>query len=90
MFISSSKALGVKRANGEFYRIPQGFVGEVPEDVGNALIVRLAIKEGSVKTPSSKKDKDIDKALVEGNANVVKAQAEKEEKSATKEGKKQK
>ena len=90
MFISSSKALGVKRANGEFFRIPKGFVGEVPEDVGNALIVQLAIKEGSVKTPLSKKDKDIDKALVEGNANVVKAQAEKEEKAATKEGKKQK
>lgn len=79
MFISSSKTFGVKRKNGEFFRIPQGFVGEVPEDVGKASIVQLAIKEGSIKTPASKKDRDIDKALVEGAENVKKSQAEKEE-----------
>ena len=82
MFISSSKTFGVKRNNGELYRIPQGFVGEVPEDVGKSLIVQLAIKEGSIKTPASKKDKDIDKALVEGAENVKKAQAEQEDAKA--------
>lgn len=81
MFISSSKAFGVRLKDKSLYRIPRGFVGEIPKEVGESLIVQLAIKEGSIKTPSSKKDKDIEKALIDGDANVVKAQAEKEEKS---------
>ena len=81
MFITSSKSFAAKRADGTLYRIPIGFVGEIPEDVAGSLIVQLALKEGSIKTPETKKDKDIDKALTESAEKAKEDQAAKEKKA---------
>ena len=78
MFIHSSKKFKVRRADGSSYLIQKGFVGEIPSDVAKEWIIQEAIKEGSISTPASKKDKDIDKAAETEKANIVKAQKKKE------------
>lgn len=78
MFIHSSKTYAVKRADGTLYRIPRGFVGEIPADVAKAKIVELAIKDGSISTPASKKDADIDKTAEEAKETAKKQQKKKE------------
>lgn len=85
MFIASTKAFMVRRADGTPYAIPRGFIGEIPEDVANSKLVQLALKDGSIAAPSSKKDKDIDKAIKGSEEKAVEAQIEKEEAAAAKE-----
>ncbi len=79
MFIHSAKKFAVKKADGSFYVIPKDFVGEIPSDIAKAKIVQLAIKEGSISTPESKKDADIEKAADESKAKIKAAQKKKEE-----------
>ena len=81
MFITSSKSYAARRADGTLYRIPRGFVGNIPDDIAESDIVKLALKDGSIVTPETKKDKDIDKALVAGEANAKEIQAEAEAKA---------
>lgn len=59
MFISSKQKFLIRRANGESYFIPNGFLGDIPEDVAKSRTVQLAIKGGQIVTPDSHKDKDI-------------------------------
>ena len=81
MFICSTKAYIAKSADGETLRIPRGFVGEIPEKFASAKIIALAIKDGSISTPASKKDSTIEKAIEEGEKKAVEAQKAKEKKS---------
>lgn len=78
MFIHSSKSFAVKRADGTLYRIPKGFVGEIPSDVASSKLVKLAIQDGSISTPATKKDKDIDKTAEESKEVAKKQQKKKE------------
>ena len=80
MFIASTKTFAVKRADGTLFRIPLGFVGVIPDDVADSLIVKLAMQDGSITTPESKKDKDIDKAIVKSEKKNKETQKAKEEK----------
>lgn len=80
MFIVSTKAFGVKLKSGSFYKIPRGFVGEVPAEVANSLIVKLAIKDGSISTPASKKDAVIEKAVEDSEEKTVEDRKAKEDK----------
>ena len=61
MFISSKVRFLVHRADGSKYVIPEGFVGEIPDDVGRSAIVQLAIRGGEIVTPQSHKDADVEK-----------------------------
>ena len=63
MFISSKQKFLIRRANGESYVIPNGFLGDIPEDVARSMTVRLAIKGGQIVTPDSHKDRDIAAAV---------------------------
>jgi len=79
MFIVSTKAYGVKLKDGSFYKIPKGYIGEIPAEVANSLIVKLAIKDGSISTPASKKDAVVEKAVEDGEKKAVENQKAKEE-----------
>lgn len=81
MFICSTKKYKVKSADGDVFFIPKGYVGELPEKFENAMIIQLAIKDGSISTPASKKDSAIDKAIVESEKKAVESQKAKEKKS---------
>lgn len=63
MFISSKQKFLIHRANGESFVIPNGYLGEIPEDVAKSATVCLAIKGGQIVTPSSHKDADIAEAV---------------------------
>ena len=79
MFICSTKTYIVKSADGEVLRIPRGFVGEIPKKFASAKIIALAIKDGSISTPASKKDDVIAKTLEEGEKKAVETQQAKED-----------
>ena len=81
MFIASTKAYGVRRADGTLYLIKRGFVGDIPEDIAESDIVKLAIKDGSITAPESKKDSAIDDAIVESEKENKKTQAKREKKA---------
>lgn len=53
MFISSKVKVYCRRADGKKYIIPEGFIGEIPEDVANSYAVRLAIDGGDIVTPET-------------------------------------
>ena len=90
MFIASTKAYEARRADGASFFIPRGFVGEIPDWVAESLIVQLALKDGSITTPATKKDKAIDEAVEESKAKNLADQKAKEEKEEAKETKKKK
>ena len=79
MFIHSSKKFMVRLPKSEPYFIAKGFVGEIPDEVAKSKIVQLAIKEGSISTPASKKDTDIEKAEKVETAKIKANQKKKEE-----------
>ena len=62
MFISCKQKFIVKRADGTWYTIPNGYLGDIPDDVAQSRTVQLAIKGGQIVTPDSHKDKDIEAA----------------------------
>jgi len=80
MFIVSTKAYGVKLKDGTLYKIPRGFIGEIPAEVANSLIVKLAIKGGTISTPASTKDAVVEKAVEDGEKKAVEEQKAQEEK----------
>lgn len=82
MFIVSKKAYYVRLKNGQKYRIPNGFIGEIPDEVAKDPIIGLAIKDGSIQTPESKKDRVIDKATEDAAEKVLEGQKAKEEAKA--------
>ena len=82
MFIVSKKAYYVRLKNGQKYRIPNGFIGEIPDEVAKDPIIGLAIKDGSIQTPESKKDNVIDKASEKAEKKVLENQKAKEEAKA--------
>ena len=88
MFIVAKKSFGVRRADGTLYRIPNGFIGNIPEEIAKAPIVKLALKDGSIVKSESKKDAAIDKAVNDAAANVAKDQADKEDKKNKEDSKK--
>lgn len=72
MIIVSTKAFWTKRADGTTYFIKRGFIGEIPADVANSDIVKLAIKDGSIQV-SAKSDKAIEQAIeTSETANLLK------------------
>lgn len=82
MFIASTKSFKVRNASGETFLIPMGFVGELPDKFADNWLVQAAIKDGSIKAPASKKDKDVDAAILESKAEALEAQKAKEEAKA--------
>lgn len=63
MFISSKQKFLIRRESGEAFVIPNGYIGDIPEDVAQSRTVQLAIKGGQIVTPDSHKDKDIAAAV---------------------------
>lgn len=80
MVIVATKTFGVRRDNGEFYVIRRGDIKNIPNDVANSLIVKLAIKDGSI-VVSEKSDKAIEKSIETSNAKNVERQKKAEKKS---------
>ena len=78
MFIHSAKKFLVKRKDGSAFIIRKDFVGEIPDDVAQSKLVQLAIQDGSISTPASKKDKDVDETVEETKKTVKAAQKKKE------------
>lgn len=64
MFINSKKNFVVKLSNGELFNIPKNYIGEIPEEVAKHWLVRAAIIEGSIATPSGSKTKELERADV--------------------------
>lgn len=78
MFIVSNKRFKVKRADGSPYIIERGFVGNIPEDVAKEWLIQAAIKDGSISTPDTKSDKNIEKAITTGQRKAKATQKAKE------------
>lgn len=87
MFISSSKTFAVLKKDGTYYKIPRGFVGDIPDEIAKSLIVQLAIKDGSIVTPKSKKDNAIEDGLNKAEANSKATQKAKEDAKAKEDSK---
>ena len=56
MFIVSKRNFMVRRADGSSYRIAKDFIGEIPEDVAQSVLVQQAICGGLISTPEGKTD----------------------------------
>lgn len=61
-FIISKRNFLVHLNGAPSYRIPKGFIGEIPKDVYNSHLVQKNIKAGLILVPASKADKDIQDA----------------------------
>lgn len=61
MFIHSKQALEIVEGNKK-YLIPAGYVGEVPGWVSKHWFFKAAQSDGTISTPKSKKDSEIEKA----------------------------
>lgn len=79
MFIVSTKAYGVRLTDGSLFRIPRGFIGEIPSEIAESAIVQLAIKDGSISTPAAKKDAAIEEAIEVSEKKAVETQQAKED-----------
>ena len=80
MFIAANRRFKIRRADGSVLLIPNGFVGDIPEDVAEQWIIQAAIKDGSIVCSQSHTDKAVETAVSEGKAKVKKAAQAKEEK----------
>ena len=80
MFIVATKAYGVRLKDGNLFKIPRGFVGEIPSEIAGSTIVQLAIKDGSISTPAAKKDAAIEEAIEVSEKKAVETQKAKEKK----------
>lgn len=81
-FIISKRNFLVHLNGAPSYRIPKGFIGEIPKDVYNSHLVQKNIKAGLILVPASKADKDIQDA--EDQAGSMKDQAEAKKKNTVK------
>lgn len=82
MIIVSSRKYGVLRGK-ELYIINIG-VNDVPEDVYNSLIVKLAIKDGSI-VSTGRTDKQIEESIEKAEAKTKENQAKQEKARKAKE-----
>lgn len=62
MFIVSKRNFMVRRADGSSYRIAKDFIGEIPEDVAQSVLVQQAIYGGLISTPDGKMDDRLEAA----------------------------
>jgi hypothetical protein len=62
MFIHSKVKMAVRLNDGTVYRIPAGFVGDIPEAVASHWLVQMALKSGEIAAPEGKKDTQIEAA----------------------------
>ena len=51
MFIVSKRNYLVIRADGSAYRIKKDYIGEIPEDVAESVLVQRAIQGGNIAVP---------------------------------------
>ena len=63
MFITSKRNLLIKLPDGSEYKIARDFVGEIPDELANVDLIKLAISDGTIVTPESKKDVGIEAAV---------------------------
>jgi hypothetical protein len=71
MFINSKKNFEICEGEKKFL-IPRNYIGEVPAWVSKHWLVQAAIKDGSIATPKTKKDRALEQADTEAE---VKAEA---------------
>lgn len=57
MFIVSKRNYLVIRADGSAYRIKKDYIGEIPEDVAESVLVQRAIQGGNIAVPGGTKDR---------------------------------
>lgn len=67
-FIMSKHPVMVNLPGGKVYRIPKGFVGEIPQEVFDHWYVQASIKTGDIVIPGGKKDIQIEAAVEEAAA----------------------
>ena len=63
MFITSKRNLLVKFPDGSEYKIARDFVGEIPDELAEVDLIKLAISDGTIVTPKSKEDEVIEAAV---------------------------
>ena len=64
MFISCIRNVIVPSPDGcAAYPIPIGYVGDVPDWVGETAYFRALVKDGKIGVPDSRKDKDVENQL---------------------------
>lgn len=71
MFIMSKKNFLIRRADGSSFLIRKDYIGEIPDDVSGHWMVQAAIYDGSIATPSSKKDAALEAAGTEASAKAA-------------------
>ena len=81
MFITSKRNLLVKLPDGSEYKIARDFVGEIPEELAEVDLIKLAISDGTIVTPKSKEDEVIEAAVEEAAEleNDIRPDAEKKD-----------
>ena len=84
MIIVSSKSYGVLR-DGKLFKINIG-VNDVPEDVYNSLIVKLAMKDGSI-VSTGRTDREIEASIEKAETKTKEVQAKQEKARKAKEAK---
>ena len=62
MFISSKINCLVRLNDGREFRIPRGYIGEIPDEVADSLLVKWAIAGGDIVTPAAHADTAIEAA----------------------------
>ena len=81
MFITSKRNLLVKFPDGSEYKIARDFVGEIPDELAEVDLIKLAISDGTIVTPKSKEDEVIEAAVEEAAEleNDIRPDAEKKD-----------
>lgn len=67
MFIIAKKNFLIRRRNGETYKIPKDFAGELPDDIAGNWLIRAAVASGSILTPGGTADQKLQKAADEAD-----------------------
>lgn len=64
MFISSNHNIVIPSPDGSVaHPIPKGYVGNVPDWVGETAYFRALVKDGKISVPDSRKDSDVEKGF---------------------------
>lgn len=64
MFISSNRNVVIPSPDGSVaHPIPKGYVGNVPDWVGETAYFRALVKDGKISVPDSRKDSDVEKGF---------------------------
>lgn len=65
MFIISKRNYRVRRADGSVYGIKKDFIGNIPDDVAESILVQRAIRGGMICVPQGTKDPQLEQAAAE-------------------------